>query len=196
VSVTADERRRQIVEAAVRVFARNGYHGCRVADIAEEAGVAYGLVYHYFSSKERLLEEIFAETWSDVLAACERAREREETGERRLSYIAHFLLSSFRRQPDLVRVLIREVARSPQLDRQTVELRSSLGVITGIVRDAQETGEFRDDVDPTFAATMFYGALEELLTALVFGELDGSDEALGRAEETLMRVFVAGIRRP
>ena len=53
------DRRRQILDAAVKVFARNGFHRARVGDIAEEAGVAYGLVYHYFSSKEALLETIF-----------------------------------------------------------------------------------------------------------------------------------------
>src|SRR5947209_8198742 len=122
--VSADERRRQIVEAAVRVFARAGYHGARVADIAVEAGVAYGLVYHYYPSKEALLEAIHVDTWAAVRAAFARACERSTSGRDRLSYIAHFLVSSFSRDPDLVRVLVREVARAPHLERQTAEMRA------------------------------------------------------------------------
>jgi TetR/AcrR family transcriptional regulator, fatty acid metabolism regulator protein len=66
-SIVQEERRRQILHAAVRAFARKGYHACRVSDIATEAGVAYGLVYHYFGSKEALLEAIFKETWGAML---------------------------------------------------------------------------------------------------------------------------------
>ena len=67
-SKVQEERRRQILQAAVRAFARKGYHACRVSDIAKEAGVAYGLVYHYYRSKETLLEAIFKETWGAMLA--------------------------------------------------------------------------------------------------------------------------------
>jgi AcrR family transcriptional regulator len=58
------DRRRQILDAAIRIFAHQGFHACRVSDIAREAGVAYGLVYHYFDSKDQVLNELFAERWS------------------------------------------------------------------------------------------------------------------------------------
>ena len=65
----AVDKRRQILDAAVRVFARQGFHSTRVSDIADEAGVAYGLVYHYFRSKDEVLNELFSERWSLLLAA-------------------------------------------------------------------------------------------------------------------------------
>ena len=65
--MAAADRRRQILDAAVRVFARQGFHTCRVADIADEAGVAYGLVYHYFRSKEEVLDTLFTERWDILL---------------------------------------------------------------------------------------------------------------------------------
>ena len=74
-SATADKRR-TILDAAVRAFAAKGYHACRVGDIAEEAGVAYGLVYHYFPSKESVLEAVFRETWGALLAAVSEAIRR------------------------------------------------------------------------------------------------------------------------
>ena len=65
------DKRRQILDAAIRVFARQGFHACRVSDIADEAGVAYGLVYHYFKSKDQVLNELFVERWSLLLSAIE-----------------------------------------------------------------------------------------------------------------------------
>ena len=71
------DKRRQILDAAIRVFARQGFHSTRVSDIADEAGVAYGLVYHYFRSKDEVLNELFSERWSLLLAAIEETdRER------------------------------------------------------------------------------------------------------------------------
>ena len=67
------DKRRQILDAAIRVFARQGFHATRVSDIADEAGVAYGLVYHYFRSKDEVLNELFVERWSLLLAAIEEA---------------------------------------------------------------------------------------------------------------------------
>src|SRR3954468_17969178 len=64
---TAADKRRIILDAAVRVFARQGFNGCRVSDIADEAGVAYGLVYHYFRSKDEVLDTLFLERWNVLL---------------------------------------------------------------------------------------------------------------------------------
>ena len=61
------DKRRLILDAAVRVFARQGFHACRVSDIADEAGVAYGLVYHYFASKDEVLDTLFLERWNVML---------------------------------------------------------------------------------------------------------------------------------
>src|SRR5438034_1030216 len=110
-----EDKRRLILDAAVRVFAHKGYHTCRVSDIAEDAGVAHGLLYHYFRSKEELLETIFRETWRDVLDAVRSVEETDESARDRLAGIAKILLRAWRRDPDLVRVLVREVTRSSRL---------------------------------------------------------------------------------
>ena len=65
----AVDKRRLILDAAITVFARQGFHHCRVSDVADEAGVAYGLVYHYFDSKEEILNELFLERWQIMLDA-------------------------------------------------------------------------------------------------------------------------------
>ena len=74
----ARDKRRLILDAAVRVFARQGFHACRVSDVADEAGVAYGLVYHYFQSKEEIMGTLFTERWQIMLDAIVAIDERSD----------------------------------------------------------------------------------------------------------------------
>src|SRR5256885_12155128 len=105
---TADKRR-VILDAAVRVFARQGFHTCRVADIADQAGVAYGLVYHYFSSKEEILDTLFLERWDVMLAAIAESDASARSPRDKLYAVAAFIIDSYRHDPELMKVIIVEV---------------------------------------------------------------------------------------
>ena len=192
-SIAQEEKRRLLLDAAVRVFARKGYHTCRVGDIAEEAGVAHGLLYHYFASKEELLETVFRENWSDLLEAVKAVEEAGEPAREQLRQVAAILLRSWRRDPDLVRVLVREVARSPQVQLRVAEIGEAFQAIERIVRRGQEAGEFRSDLDPRLAAVIFYGALEEILTGWVLGQLPDGDDEVARAERTVVELVCGGL---
>ena len=188
------DRRRQILEAAVKVFARSGFHTSRVGDVAEEAGVAYGLVYHYFTSKEELLETIFRDTWTQMLA---RVREVEASGvpaSEQVRQVTALLLRTWRRDPDLVRVLVREVTRSPHVQREIAEISDAMKVLEGIIHRGQESGEFRGGLDPRLGAVVFYGALDEVLTGWVLGQLPDGDEDIARAERNVVELLVEGMR--
>jgi TetR/AcrR family fatty acid metabolism transcriptional regulator len=192
---SADARRGKIRDAAVRVFARKGFHNARVGDIAVEAGVAHGLLYHYFESKDALLESVFRETWSALL---ELIREVEESGEparEQLRRVAAVVLRTWRRDPDLVRVLVREVARTPQIQRQAEEVGHGFQAIERIVRFGQERGEFRIDLDARLAALVLYGALEEILTGWVLGQLPDTDDDIARAEHAVVEIITGGLQK-
>ena len=191
-----EAKRRQILEAAVRAFARKGYHSCRVGEVAEEAGVAYGLVYHYFGSKEELLEEIFRDTWTQMLARIREVAESAEPAAEQVRKVTALLLRTWRRDPDLVRVLVREVTRSPeQLRRQIDEIGHAYEALEQIVVNGQKTREFRDDLEPKVAAIVFYGALEEVLTGWVMGQLPDGDDDIARAEHDVTSIVCAGLAR-
>jgi TetR/AcrR family transcriptional regulator, fatty acid metabolism regulator protein len=190
---TTLDKRRILIDAAVRVFARRGYHAARVGDIAEEAGVAHGLLYHYFRSKEELLETIFRETWRDVLAAVRSVEETDEPAPERLAGVAKILLRAWRRDPDLVRVLVREVTRSSHLQKSIDEIDQAFAGLERIIVRGQEKGELRADVDPRMASYVFYGALEEILTGWVLGQLEDGDEQIARAEQTVVEVVCGGL---
>src|SRR5438477_9461118 len=100
-SIAQEEKRRLILDAAVRVFAHKGYHTCRVGDIAEEAGVAHGLLYHYFGSKEEVLQTIFRDTWTLMLGTIESVQEPGEPARESLRKVAAIVLRTWRNDPDL-----------------------------------------------------------------------------------------------
>jgi TetR/AcrR family transcriptional regulator, fatty acid metabolism regulator protein len=187
------EKRRLILDAAVRVFARKGYHTSRVGDIAEEAGIAHGLLYHYFSSKEQVLETVFRENWSELLAAFARIEASDEPASDQLDGIVKVLLRSWRNAPDLVRVMVREVARSPHLQGQVDEIREGFTTIQRVIERGQAEGSFRADLDARLASWIVYGSLEELLTGWVLGQLPDGDEDVARAEATVLTFVHAAL---
>lgn len=192
---SAGERRRQILDAAVRVFARQGFHSTRVADIADEADVAYGLVYHYFESKEQVLNELFSQRWSLLIEAIDETRQGELSPRGKLGVVAGFIIDSYRYDPDLMKVIIVEVTRAANSFGRTHldEINAAYARIARIVAEGQSNGDFRQDIDPVFAAMAFYGAIEQLLTGWIFGVIPSREEDFDSARELLLRTICEGL---
>jgi TetR/AcrR family fatty acid metabolism transcriptional regulator len=189
----ADAKRRLILDAAVRVFARQGYEASRVGDIATEAGVAYGLVYHYFGSKEAVLEAVFHEQWGRLLAAVVLAEEAEETAPEQLALVVKIVLRTWRDDPNLVRLLVREITRSPHITDELDEISEAFRSLQRMIERGQAEGTFRAGLDPQIAAWMLYGALEEVLTGWVLGQLPDTPAALAAAEREVTATLVNGL---
>jgi TetR/AcrR family transcriptional regulator, fatty acid metabolism regulator protein len=185
----AEEKRRLIVDAAVRVFARKGFHASRVGDIAEEAGVAHGLLYHYFSSKDEVLETIFRENWGVLVDRIDAVVVTDEPARDQLRHVSAILLRTWKHEPDVVRVVVREIARSPEVQERIGELVKPIDAIRRIIEHGQESGEFRRDLDSSIAAVVFYGGIDELLTGWVLGQLAADVET---AERVVVDVLCAG----
>src|SRR3954462_14441769 len=192
---TAEDKRRQILAAAVRVFAAQGYEATRVGDIAKEAGVAYGLVYPYFGSKDAVLEAVFREQWGRLLAVVALAEETGETAPEQLELVVKIVLRSWRDDPDLVRLLVREITRSPHIRAERDERGQAFASLERIVVRGQEEGTFRADVDARVAAFMLYGAMEEVLTGWVLGQLRDDADGVAAAEREVIATMVGGLRR-
>jgi AcrR family transcriptional regulator len=191
----AIDKRRQILDAAIRVFARQGFHSTRVSDIADEAGVAYGLVYHYFKSKDEVLNELFSERWSLLLSAIEESDHEGISPRAKLEAVAGFIVDSYRHDPELMKVIIVEVTRAANSFGRThlAEIRRAYDSIAKIVADGQEAGVFRRDIDPTFASMSFYGAIEQLLSGWIFEVIPASDTDFDQAKSLLVATICDGI---
>ena len=191
----AGDRRRQILDAAVRVFARQGFHTCRVSDIADQAGVAYGLVYHYFDSKDEVLDTLFLERWNLLLDAIREVDEGDAPPREKLAAITSFIVDSYRHDPDVMKVIIVEVTRAANSFGQTHldAIRRAYDMIAGIVRKAQRDGALRSAVPPDFAAMTFYGAIEQVLTGWIFGTLEEGDGVYELAKTSIVETICGGL---
>ena len=193
----APDKRRLILDAAVRVFARRGFHTCRVADIADEAGVAYGLVYHYFASKDEVLDTLFLERWNVMLELIREVDAQDMPVRDKLGAIASFIVDSYRHDPDLMKVIIVEVTRAANTFGRThlEKIRDAYRQIAAIVAQAQHDGVFRSEITPEFAALAFYGAVEQVLTGWIFDSVPVGDDELERAKTLIVETICRGIER-
>jgi TetR/AcrR family transcriptional regulator, fatty acid metabolism regulator protein len=189
------DRRRAILDAAVKVFARQGFHACRVSDIADEAGVAYGLLYHYFPSKDEVLSTLFLERWGVMLEMIREVDAQEIPAREKLGAIASFIVDSYAHDPDLMKVIIVEVTRAANSFGQTHlgQIREAYGMIAAIVTNAQDGGVFKREIDAQFAAMAFYGVIEQVLTGWIFGLLPQGDEHFERAKQLVVETVCGGL---
>ena len=93
--------------------------------------------------------------------------------------VVKIVLRSWRDDPDLVRLLVREVTRNPHIQDELDEIGQAFAMLERMVRRGQDDGTFRADLDPKLASWMLYGALEEVLTGWVLGQLP-DDAARGQ----------------
>jgi TetR/AcrR family fatty acid metabolism transcriptional regulator len=189
------DKRRVILDAAVRVFARQGFHACRVSDIADEAGVAYGLVYHYFASKDEVLDTLFLERWNVMLELIREVDAQEIPVRDKLRAITSFIVDSYEHDPDLMKVIIVEVTRAANSFGQThlVQIRTAYELIGEIVTKAQAEGVFKPEIEARFAAMAFYGTIEQLLTGWIFGLRPQGEEEFERAKWLVVETVCGGL---
>jgi TetR/AcrR family fatty acid metabolism transcriptional regulator len=190
------DKRRLILDAAINVFARRGFHSCRVSDVADEAGVAYGLVYHYFDSKEEILSTLFTERWQVMLDAIADIDSRAGlTAREKLELVAAFIIDSYRHEPELMKVIIVEVTRAANTfgQRHLALIREAYAMIAGIVDSARADGSFKPDISGDFAALCFYGAIEQLLSGWIFGVVPQTDHEFESAKRLVVETICAGL---
>jgi len=189
------DKRRLILDAAVRVFSHRGFNQCRVSDIADEAGVAYGLVYHYFRSKDEVLDTLFLERWNVMLEVIRDIDGRDISARDKLLAITSFIVDSYRHDPDLMKVIIVEVTRAANSFGQThlEKIREAYGMIAAIVAKAQEDGTFKDTVSAEFAAMAFYGAIEQVLSGWIFEFLPQGEAEFEQAKTFVVETICGGL---
>jgi AcrR family transcriptional regulator len=189
------DKRRMILDAAVVAFAKRGFHACRVSDIADEANVAYGLVYHYFRSKDEVLDTLFLDRWNVLLAVISEIDGKDIPVREKLHEIAGFIVDSYRHDPDLMKVIIVEVTRAANSFGRTHldKIREAYALIAEIVSKAQAEGTFKRDVTPEFAALAFYGAIEQVLTGWIFDMLPHGDAEFDQAKEMVVDTICSGL---
>jgi TetR/AcrR family fatty acid metabolism transcriptional regulator len=165
-----DDKRKQILKAAVKIFAEKGYHGARISDVAEAAGVAYGLVYHYYGNKDGLLASVFDTNWGVFAKAVNDVAETQGLSmAEKLQQIVELAFQAFELFPLVVKVLVLEFGRNARLG-ETLENPAVAQVFASLARIFQEgrhQGELADGLDPLAMSVIFMGTLETVFVSFV-----------------------------
>ena len=197
---TANKRKRapgkrdRILRAAIKVFAKNGFYATRVSEIAKAAGVADGTIYLYFKNKDDVLITIFEEGIERLLTILREVAESEEPFESRIQRIIELQLGLMEEQRDLAEVITVNLRQSSRLLKQyaTPLFMQYIDVIAGVVRDGQEEGSFRQDLNPRVVARSLFGAIDAILLTWALGE--GDPSALRKAATHCASLFIEGLR--
>ena len=191
--LSTDARREQLLASGARLLAERPHDEVSIEEIARAAGVSKGLLYHYFRSKEEVLETIFRETWGVLVVETQRIEESDAPLSEQLRRFARIYLGSWLITPDAICVLVREIARSPDVGKRVDEIRAVFLALTRMIEAAKQRGEVREDCNPALAAFVVYGSLEEILTGWVLGQLPGEEHDVERAVSTVVDVAHAGL---
>lgn len=191
----SDERKPQIINAALRVFARKGYHGATMPEIAAEAGLSVGGLYWYYKSKDAVVAAILAQLFdADLDALAILLAEERPAGERLLTFAQH-AVATFDEHRWLIPVGIDLYGTAAHDAQARGFIQRYLGryreAIAALITQGIERGEFRP-VDPHDAANALL-AMEEGLSLLWASGPDNVRYREGFAVGA--QLFVEGLKR-
>jgi len=188
----SNNKRALILDAAVRAFARDGYHQARMADVAREAGVAAGTIYLYFRSKDEVLISIFEERVQAFVQGFRERVSREQGAAAKLSKLIELHLYEMQEHQDLATVFQLELRQSRHFMSAypKVDLKSYFDLIGEILEEGQQHGVFRQDLYLGAVKRALFGALDETVTSWL---LAGKSYDLTQMAGPLADLFLRGL---
>jgi len=158
------DKHRRIIEAALKVFAKHGFYNSKVSEIARAANVADGTIYLYFQNKDDILISLFEEEMSNVLQKMRQALETVDGPAAKLERFAAEHLTMLEDNQELAEIIQVELRQSSKFmkEYENQGFHEYLNIISGIIKQGQAQGVFRDDVLPGVAKRAFFGALDEM----------------------------------
>jgi TetR/AcrR family fatty acid metabolism transcriptional regulator len=186
------DKRDALLRAAIETFAARGFFNAQVADVARTAGVAAGTVYLYFRGKDDLLISIFEKTMKEAIAAGRDSIDGLSDPLAQLRAIARLHLDRMSRDRDLAIVFQVELRQSTKFMERfsATHLREYLGIIRDVIARGQSLGIFRKTLNPTLAAKLLFGMLDEMATNWI---LSRRKYSLVADADAIVDLFVRGV---
>lgn len=192
-----EDRERIIIEAALKVFSNKGYANTRMADIAAEAGMSYGLVYHYFQNKEKLFNSIVDEGWRSYYAEIERLKDSQMTVEKKIEGIVKYLLGRCVSHPEQVSLFMTEVSRGfvYHADVSSPDMFQKLfALMDEIIQEGQREKIFRKDIKSIQFVYALTGIIDAFLSIIVFGKEKMGESRKKKMIKDTVSIFLSGAR--
>ncbi len=190
---SSSDKHRRIIEAAVKVFAKNGFYNSKVSEIAREANVADGTIYLYFENKDDILISLFEEELSNVLDAIYGELAKETDPVKKLERFAEVHLNLVKDHQALSEIIQVEVRQSSKFMKEykNEKFLEYLNIISAIIREGQQKGIFRQDIEPGIAKRAFFGALDEMSRYWVLSEV--RKYSIAKAVQDISSIFLRGM---
>ncbi|MCB2185839.1 MAG: TetR family transcriptional regulator [Deltaproteobacteria bacterium] len=190
------EKHRRIIQAAVKVFAKNGFFNSKVSEIAREANVADGTIYLYFQNKDDILISLFEEEMSHILANVRENVAAQATPAGKLEAFALAHLALVERNQQLAEIIQVELRQSSKFMKEykNDKFHEYLGIISTIIKDGQREGYFRADIMPGVMKRAFFGALDEMSRYWVLSGSTGKRYNIATAAREISGYFLRGIQ--
>jgi TetR/AcrR family transcriptional regulator, fatty acid metabolism regulator protein len=187
------DKRERILVAAVKVFAKNGFHATRVSEVAKAAGVADGTIYLYFRSKDELLVSLFEDRVNRLLSYMQDELPKLSGAPAKLRRVIELQLGLLEGERDLAEVVTVILRQSTKLIKEYAapKFLAYLDAIAKVVTEGQAAGDFRKDVSPHLVARATFGALDGIALLWALGRAEQG--ALARSASQLADVMLRGL---
>ncbi|MGB9597682.1 MAG: TetR/AcrR family transcriptional regulator [Candidatus Poribacteria bacterium] len=188
-----NEKRKRILESAIKVFAKTGYSDARIQDVAKEAGVSHGTVYIYFENKDALFMSIFQEILGELIRYISSEIQKEKNAEDKLRRIISMQLDIIEENPDLTKLILIEFPRSGNFlnDSNTDALSRYIDLISDVLKQGINEGIFSMGMRTEITATMIYAGIQGIATRWI---LDGMDYSLKTIEKSIADILLNGLK--
>jgi TetR/AcrR family transcriptional regulator, fatty acid metabolism regulator protein len=190
-----EERNKIILEAAMHVFAKQGFADARMADIAQKAKMSYGLIYHYFKNKDEIFEAIIDNWWNELYNALDNLQQKDLSVIEKLQEIIIYHLNAYEKRPNESIIYVLEVLRGFLYRKMRHKMKKHLKFmrsVQDIIEEGQAKGVLRKDIRPHYLTLMFLGNIDAFLTIMIFGKEKITSDRKNRMIESMMTVFLKG----
>ncbi len=191
------EKQGVIFDSALKIIKEKGFHRARIGDIAEEAGISYGLVYHYFKNKEELFNEILNQWWVSLYQLLDTIKKSDEDFHGKLKGVILYFLNTYQRKPDLIHIFITQISRSSNnlTETRLGHFKKFFRFTEDLLVQGQKTKILRADVESRYLTYIFLGALDTFLSVMVLGEESlKSDRQKEKITDSILEVFLNGAK--
>jgi TetR/AcrR family transcriptional regulator, fatty acid metabolism regulator protein len=188
------DKPQQIIDAAVRVFARTGFYNSRVSDIAREAGIASGTIYLYFKTKDEILVTLFRDKMAAFVSTLRKEIAGEPDAPAKLRRLVRLHFETLQARPDLAEVVQLELRQGQKFFRgaSAQEISAYFDLIGSVLEEGVAAGVFRRELPVKIATKMLFGAMDQLTTSWVLGK---RGYRLADAAEPIANIFLRGVTR-
>jgi len=188
-------REKVIIDAALKVFSTKGYASTRMADIAREADMSYGLVYHYFENKEKLFDAIVEDWWTGFYNELEMLKKSDMSTEEKLVEIIRYILKVYENKPNQISIFVTEVSRGfiYHADSKGKDKFNKLfSLCQDIMSEGQQNGFLRKDIQANYLTYLFLGSIDTFLSVLILGNEKITAATQKRFTDGITNVFMHG----